>query len=97
MIGFYIIEMLAEVLGQAVDSFSWLRRISFFRAYEPVMFVSKSVKHPELAWSWFERDGAGHIIDLGPLTCDTILLTLGAIAFVVAGFVFARRDLPAPI
>jgi ABC-2 type transport system permease protein len=97
MIGFYVVQMLAELLGQAVESLSWLRTISFFRAYEPVMFVSKSVKNPEIAWSWFERNAAGQIVDLGPLTCDAILLSLGTIAFVIAVTVFCRRDLPAPI
>lgn len=97
MIGFYVVQMLAELLGQAVDALSWLRQLTFFRAYEPVMFVSKSIKNPNFAWSWFERDAAGHIIDMGPFVCDAILLTFGAIAFLVAGVVFARRDLPAPI
>ncbi len=61
------------------------------------MFVSESVSNPELAWAWFERNSAGQIIDLGPLTCDAILLALGSATFAVGLVTFCRRDLPAPI
>ena len=40
---------------------SWLRWFSFFRAYEPVMFVTKSLKDPQLAWSWLENDAGGKL------------------------------------
>lgn len=96
-IGFYVVQMLAELLGQAIDALHWLRWFSFFRAYEPVMFVSKSINNPQLAWSWLEVNETGQLVDLGPLGCDAILLVLGAVAFGIAGFVFCRRDLPAPI
>lgn len=96
-IGFYVVQMLAELLGQAIDALSWLRWVSFFRAYEPVSFVSKSVNNPQLTWSWLEVNENGQIVNLGPLSCDAILLVLGMIAFGIAGAVFFRRDLPAPI
>lgn len=97
MVSFYVVQMLSELLGQAIDALSWLRSVSFFSAYEPVMFVSKSVNNPELAWSWFERNATGQVVDLGPLACDAILLTLGATALLIASVIFNRRDLPAPI
>ncbi len=97
MMGFYVVQMLAEILGQAFEKISWVRQLSFFRAYEPVMFVSEAASQPELGWSWLIRDSAGKIVDIGPLTCDAILITLGTLGFAAAMAVFCRRDLPAPL
>ena len=61
------------------------------------MFVSEAASRPDLGWSWLIRDAAGKIVDIGPLTCDAILLALGTLGFVAATAVFCRRDLPAPL
>jgi len=97
MMAFYVAQMLAEILGKAFPRFDWARQMSFFRAYEPVLFISESLDRPELGWSWMMTDSAGQFVDLGPLTCNALLFGIGAIAFIVAGFVFCRRDIPAPV
>lgn len=97
MMGFYVAHMLAEILGKAFPQFDWARQLSFFRFYEPVMLISESTSRPELGWSWTITDSAGKFVDLGPLACDALLLGVGLIAFVFAGFYFCRRDIPAPV
>lgn len=97
MVGFYVTQMVFEVLGQALESVSWLRCLTFLRAYEPVVFVSKSLKNPDFAWNWFETDAAGRWVDLGPLAGDAILLGLGGVTLITAAVIFCRRDLPAPL
>ena len=97
MMAFYVAHMLAEILGKAFPQYDWARQISFFRFYEPVMFISESVSRPELGWSWTITDSAGEFVDLGPLTCDALLLGVGLLSFVVAGIWFCKRDIPAPV
>ncbi len=97
MMGFYICQMLSEVVGQAFPRLEWLRQISFFRAYEPTRFVSESVSDASLGWAWVFRDSSGQFVDIGPLACDAILLGLGLVSFCVAAVYFCKRDLPAPI
>ncbi len=97
MMSFFVVQMLAELLGNAFDSLRWVKCLTFFRAYEPIMFVSESVEKPQVGWSWFIRDAAGSVVDIGPLTGDAILLFIGALGLVVAGVWFCHRDLPAPL
>ena len=96
-VGFYVLQMLAEIVGQAFPSWGWVRHASFFSAYEPIRFVSTASRSPELAWSWFTRNSSGEIVDIGPLAGDVILAGLGLGAIVVGVWYFCRRDVPAPV
>lgn len=96
-VGFYVVSSILELVGMAVDGFAWVKRLTFFGAYEPVRFVSEAVIYPERQWAWSIRDEAGVWTDLGPLGYDAVLIGLGAACFVVARWIFCRRDLPAPI
>ncbi len=93
----YVAHMLAELLGRAFPTFLWVRQISFFRFYEPVMFVTESIDRPELGWSWLITDTSGKFVELGPLTCNTVLMSIGIVGLISGGLWFSRRDLPAPV
>ncbi len=95
--GFYVLQMLAEILGNAFPSFRWSHYLTFFRAYEPIKFVSEAVQDKSLAWAWFMRDASGNILDIGPMGGDFILIGLGVLGIVSAAVIFSQRDLPAPI
>ena len=96
-VGFYVISSILELVGMAVDGFSWVKRLTFFAAYEPVRFVSEAVVYPERQWAWLVRDGNGAWLDLGPLGYDALLIGLGVAFLFVARWIFCHRDLPAPI
>lgn len=96
-IAIVIINLVFEVVSQALEALSWLQTFTFFRAYEPVKFATQSVAAQAPQWTWWMRDESGQIIDLGVHSCNSILLALGTICFAVAYFHFRRRDLPAPL
>ncbi|MEM8678543.1 MAG: ABC transporter permease subunit [Planctomycetota bacterium] len=92
-----IVSFVFEILAQSTDRLKWLEVLTFFRAYEPVKFVTDSVSAGSTQWTWFLRDDAGHISDLGVLSCNLILAALGGLAMLIATRQFRSRDLPAPL
>jgi ABC-2 type transport system permease protein len=97
VVGFYVVQMLAKLLGMAIKEFGWLKQLSIFTPYEPQKFIAAAVHTPQDAWSLALFDSAGRFIEPGPLGYNLILLALGAVCYAAAGFVFHKRDLPAPL
>jgi ABC-2 type transport system permease protein len=93
----YVISLVLKLLGQAIIEVNWLQRLSLFTAYEPQKFISLAANHPEQAWSLALYDSAGRFIEPGPLGYNLVLLGVGAASYFAAGWVFQRRDLPAPL
>ena len=96
-VGFVITQMVLEVIGLATDSVRWLLNFSCFTPYDPVAFTMLADCSPEAGWAFLLYDTQGQFVSLGPLGHNAILLALGFISFVLAGVVFCRRDLPAPL
>ena len=78
--GFYVVEMIIEVIGLVVDRAAWIRWLTFFSAYKPPRLVTQPETAVLLAWQH----------------CG-VLIGLGLISYLVATFIFCRRDLPAPL
>lgn len=97
IVGFYVVQMVVELTGMAIQGCGWMLRLTFLSAYEPVAFTMDTVKDPDSAWRFLARESHGRLPDLGPLGCDAVLLGLGLLGFVVAFVYFCRRDLPAPL
>jgi ABC-2 type transport system permease protein len=95
--GFFILQMLAKLLGMAFETMAGAKKLTFFCAYEPVVMVSTTVGDPKFAWTWLLWDEAGNFEGIGPLGCDAILCGLGVLAIVIATTIFCRRDVPAPL
>ena len=95
--GFFIIQLIMEIVGVASDRFRWLLRTSFFTAYDPEKFVSIAHNSPERSWALTLTDADGRYSGVGPLGFDLILIGMGLLAFLGAAVVFSRRDLPAPL
>ncbi len=95
-VGFYVVQTIFELVGLAVERMEWIKRFTFFTAYEPIAFVARSVESPETAWTFFLSDDT-HLTHLGPLGYDAILVGLGLAGLVAGTIVFCRRDLPAPL
>lgn len=96
VVGFYIVQMTVKIIGLAADHLAWLRRLTFFTAYDPERFVAVAVRDPAAAWSFWNWDAAGESV-LGPLGYNGILLGLGLAGFIAAAIAFRVRDLPAPL
>lgn len=94
--GLYIVSLVLKILGMAFADFSWLRRLSLFTAYEPQRFISIAVRAPSDTWA-FTLLGENGRTELGPLGYNGILLAVALAGYVAAGFIFHRRDLPAPL
>ncbi len=93
---FFVVQMIIKIVGLASDSLSWLSKFTFFSAYDPERFVSIAVHSPQLTWRLTQVEPNG-ITRLAPLGCDLILVALAAACYAGAAWVFARRDLPAPV
>lgn len=90
--GLYIVSVLMKMVGRSHDSLHALCYASFFSAFEPV----PPVVNPEHAWTLWYHTSAGELL-LGGLGGSAILCGLGAVSYLVAAWVFCRRDLPAPL
>jgi ABC-2 type transport system permease protein len=95
--GLYVVSMICKIVGLAFASFAWLRSLSPFTAYEPQKFIALAARSPDEAWTLARYASDGSFLDLGPLGYDSILLGVAAVSYLAAGFVFHRRDLPAPL
>ncbi len=96
VVGFFVLQLTMKIAAMATDQLAWMSWFTFLTAYEPEAFVRIAVQAPQEVWSlWREAEESG-LRELGPLGYNLILLGTGAAAFVVAGVLFCRRDLPAP-
>jgi len=97
-VGFYVVETILELVGLAFAGLDWVKGLTFFSAYEPIAFVTRSRSDPDYAWCFATNAAGKHgATHLGPLGCDAILLLLGSLGIVAALVIFCRRDLPAPM
>lgn len=82
--GFYTLSLIVNIMARMVKRLNWMEYLTFFGAFEPQGLISQMLVDSRQAWT----------------TCcqyNAILLAFGAAAFVVAGVIFARRDIPAPL
>ena len=88
-VGFLLVSMLLKILAMSDPYFEPIGWLTFLSCFEPMelsyhFWTPKYAKHPEAAWAtlcWL----------------NGILIGLGLAAFIAAGVVFCRRDLPAPL
>jgi ABC-2 type transport system permease protein len=92
MAGWYAVSTALAVIGQIADRWKWLSSTSFLSAYKPQMMVAR----PEQAWSLVERSG-GNTPAFGLGGCVVVLFAVGIACYVAGGFVFSRREIPAPL
>lgn len=97
VVGFYVIETVIEIVGMAFGRLKWMLNLTFFAAYEPISFTVGTWRDGSYEWRFWAPESQGLIPDLGPVGCNTVLLTLAAISFVAAAMIFKHRDLPAPL
>ena len=93
----YVVQLIMKIVGLASSRLKWMLDFTFFTAYDPERFVSIAVHTPQDAWRLVLVGDQGAWQGLGPLGFDLLLITMGLAAYLVATFVFCRRDLPAPL
>jgi ABC-2 type transport system permease protein len=96
-VGVYVVQSVIELTAMAIERCRWMLHLTFFSAYEPVAFITESVRDPSSPWRLLARESTGRLPDLGPLGCNLTLLLLGTIGLVVGATIFTRRDIPAPL
>jgi ABC-2 type transport system permease protein len=97
VVGVYVVMIVVKLLGQTISEVAWLQYLSIFTAYEPQKFVSIGLHEPAQAWALVMRDAEGQFKELGPLGYNLVMVACGVISYALAGVVFQRRDLPAPL
>jgi ABC-2 type transport system permease protein len=97
-ITFLVLQTVMKVIGRLVKAKPWeqLTYFSVLTAYEPQKLVEMAVNSPAYAWSFWVPTSHGDMT-WGPLAYDAVLASLGIIGYIVAGIIFAKRDLPAPL
>jgi len=93
----YILMIVAKLLGQAFPEVAWLGWLSLFTPYEPQKFISIAAHDPANTWALTIVGSRGEFLEPGPLGYGLILVAVGVVSYLAAGFVFHRRDLPAPL
>ena len=81
MCGFYVISLLAKLVGRLSDRLAGCGWLSVFNAYEPQRLVSGAGRQPGWLLARY----------------DAVLLGVGLAAYLAGAVIFARRDLPAPL
>lgn len=94
---FFVAQMIFKVLGKAFESTAFLQYLSILTVYEPQRVIYIAVDLPEENWAWWLPQGEKHPSMAGPLLCYVVLLGIGISSYIGAGFVFQKRDLPAPL
>lgn len=97
IVAVYVVSLILKVLGRAIEDVSWLQGLSLFTAYEPQKFISIAAHAPAQSWSLAIYDSQHAFVEPGPLGYNLILLATGVVSYVLAGVIFHRRDLPAPL
>lgn len=87
----YVIEMSLKVIARVNLSLNWLLELTFFTAFEPQVVASD----PSQAWSWWVESGEGG--EFGPMAYHGLLLALAAASYLLAAWIFSRRDVPAAL
>jgi ABC-2 type transport system permease protein len=93
----YVVHLVLKILGLAIDDVRWMQKLSLFTAYEPQKFISIAVNQPTQTWALALYDSNQQFVELGPMGYNLVLLSVAGLSYVIAGMVFHRRDLPAPL
>jgi beta-exotoxin I transport system permease protein len=85
----FLLQFLVNVVGQLLDSVAWMRPLTVFFYYQPQQVV--------LAGSWTVNPAASWGGGLVAVNMLVVLFGVGAVGYALALWIFARRDLPAPL
>jgi ABC-2 type transport system permease protein len=94
---FFVLELIFKIVGIAFKEMWPLKAFSIFTAYEPQKLVSIAANDPAHSWAIQYTAPASNVPELGPLGYYLVLLGIGLFAYLAAGIIFHRRDLPAPL
>jgi len=97
VVGFYVLQLLLYLLAKSTPETRWCHALTFFSLYSPSGMVNLSTRDPQAAWALTYAQSTFWVTPLGPLGLTLTLFALSAICFTLAGWVFQRRDLPAPV
>jgi ABC-2 type transport system permease protein len=78
-----LVQYLLNVLGQMIEGFRWLRPLTIFFYYQPQQIILHANWRVDLGFGW-----------VYPVA---VLLSVGAVGYLMAFRTFSRRDLPAPL
>ena len=85
----FLLQFLVNVVGQLWDAATWLRPLTVFFYYQPQQIVLSGKWTVDPAAAWGGGPDAVNVL--------AVLFAVGAIGYAAALWIFARRDLPAPL
>jgi ABC-2 type transport system permease protein len=86
-----LVMFIANVLGQLWDGAAFVRPFSVFYYYQPQKIMLRGEWTADLGKVW------GDGLPVGPVPAVGVLFAVGGVGYAIALYVFARRDLPAPL
>lgn len=95
--GVIVFQYVLKGVALADASVAWLGRFTFFTAFEPLRFVAWEAGQSGEGWTFVRGDRLSQFSEWGPMAYSSVLLAIGVVAYLVAGLIFSRRDLPAPL
>jgi ABC-2 type transport system permease protein len=93
----FVVQFIIKGFALSTESLLWMKRFTFFTAFEPQAFVEIATDRPAETWSFWLSKPTQAFDTLGPMGNNSILLGIGLAAYLIATVVFAKRDLPAPL
>ncbi len=97
VVSIYVLEFLLFLLAKATPSTAWCQWFTFFTLYQPDSMVHLAGREPSAEWALFHPPNAFWLTGLGPLGISLCLIFFAVALFLAAGWIFNRRDLPAPM
>jgi ABC-2 type transport system permease protein len=86
-----LLQFLFNLVGQLWDAVAWLRPFTVFYYYQPQQIILNSQWNTNLGTVW------GNSQTLLAVNVVAVLMTVGAVGYLLALRTFCRRDLPAPL
>lgn len=93
----FVVQFILKGFSLSTESLLWLKNFTFFTNFEPQAFVEIAVERPAETWSFFLNTPTQSFDLLGPMANNAILLGIGLASYLAATWIFAKRDLPAPL
>ncbi|MCR9117669.1 MAG: ABC transporter permease [bacterium] len=97
VVAFYVLSVMAKLLGMSSDTMFWMKGVSIFSAYEPQAFVFVADRRPDELYALWRVDPNGNFLTFSPFVWSGMLLAIAAACQGLAAWIFVRRDIPAPL
>ena len=98
--GIYLGSAVLKIGAMATPMLKWLGCLTFFTLYEPELHIKQFEQIPGSIWHFLDSIPPTSNLfgfGFGPGGANIVLLSLGALCWLIGARIFNRRDLPPPV